>query len=331
MQEFTITETDAGLRLDQWCKRHIPQVPYMLAQKLIRTGGIKVDKRKTDAKARLDAGQTIAIYAALDQDAAAADAPKAAPAPQQASKKKQAEIRRWVIYETKDCIVLNKPPGIAAQGGSGIRDSVDGRLDGLRETPEAERPRLAHRIDRDTSGILLLGKTRAFASRLTEAFRSKQARKLYWALVIGVPDQPIGSIDIPLGKRAHAGGKEKMSVVEDEDGQDALTHYRVVQSFGGRLSWLELMPVTGRTHQLRVHLQAIGNPIYGDGKYAGQGAFVAQPPLERQLHLHARYLEIAGMSPRLQVTAPLPEHMMASWDMLGFHFEDDGVSLLELL
>jgi 23S rRNA pseudouridine955/2504/2580 synthase len=330
MREYTISPADAGLRLDQWCKRSVPELSYALTQKLIRKGDLKINKRKVEQKTRLNAGDIIAIYASFD--APTSPAPHTRPAPKVRIGKKQVlETQRWVIYENNQCIVINKPAGIAVQGGSGVRDCVDTRLDAFIDAG-GERPRLVHRIDRDTSGILVLGKTRESAALLTEAFRDKTARKLYWALVIGVPDQPIGTIDLPLAKRDSGGGIQKMSVVVDRaEGQHALTHYRVIASFGGRLSWLELSPVTGRTHQLRVHLNAIGHPVYGDGKYAGQGAFVAQPALEKQLHLHARYLEINDPACRMRVVAEMPPHMFNSWDTLGFNYADDGVSLLELI
>jgi 23S rRNA pseudouridine955/2504/2580 synthase len=328
MNQFTVNEGDAGLRLDQWCKLHLSMLGYGVTQKLIRKGAIKVEKRKSDAKQRLEAGQVITVYAALDTIPFDTTVAK----PRTVSNKRAREIRDWVIYENDHCFILNKPAGIAVQGGSGVRDCIDDRLPAL-ASESGEKPRLVHRIDRDTSGILALAKTRESATILTDCFRDKSAVKLYWALVVGVPDQPIGTIDLPLGKRDVAGGVQKMSVVvDDEDGQDAVTEYRVVQSFGGRLSWLELRPVTGRTHQLRVHLSAIGHPIYGDGKYGGQAAFVNQPVLDKQLHLHARYLEIRHPKEyRLRVVAEMPYHMEDSWRALGFPPMDHGVSLLELM
>ena len=330
MRTYTITATDAGLRLDQWCKRYVPELSYGLTQKLIRKGELKINKRKADQKTRLADGDIITIYASFDKAELPAEGKRPA-APLRISKKQAEETRRWVIYENDACLVLNKPAGMAVQGGSGVRDCVDTRLDALLDE-NGERPRLVHRIDRDTSGILLLGKSREAAARLTEAFRDKTARKLYWALVVGVPDRPIGTIDLPLAKRDNGGGIQKMSVVVDRSaGQHALTHYRVIASFAGRLSWLELCPVTGRTHQLRVHLNAIGNPIYGDGKYGGASAFVNQPQLEKQLHLHARYLEINDPAYAMRAFAEMPPHMFNSWDILGFAYHDDGVSLLELI
>jgi 23S rRNA pseudouridine955/2504/2580 synthase len=327
MKDYIVAATDAGLRLDQWCKRHVPELSYGLIQKLIRKGDLKINKRKAEQKTRLCEGDVIAIYANFDKQPSIA--PDARPSPKpRLSKKQMEETRRWVIYEDDTCIVLNKPAGMAVQGGSGVRDCIDTRLDALMDDG-GERPKLVHRIDRDTSGILLLAKHRHAAAHLTEAFRGK---KLYWALVVGVPDNPIGMIDLPLAKQDNGGGIQKMAVVVDAaNGQDALTHYRVIASFAGRVSWLELRPVTGRTHQLRVHLNAIGHPIYGDGKYAGQNAFINQPALEKQLHLHARYLEIRDHNHAIRVNAEMPPHMFNSWDALGFDYHDDGVSLLELM
>ncbi len=318
-QTFHVNAADDGLRLDKWCKQHLHSLSYGLTQKLIRKGDIKVDGKKHAANATLDAGQTITVYAVLK------DTPKKhSITPEQAD-----EIRYSVIYENEQCIAINKPAGLPVQGGTNIRDSVDARLDVL-PNENGQRPKLVHRLDRDTSGVLLLGKSRQAAAQLTEAFRDKDTRKIYWALVVGVPDEPIGSIDVPLGKRLHQ-DIEKMSVVADEEqGKDALTHYRVVESERG-VSWLELRPVTGRTHQLRVHLQSIGHPIIGDGKYGGKSVFPSHLKLDKQLHLHSHYIDIHTDSIKLEATAPLPDHMKRSWKTLGFREQDLGVSLLEIL
>ncbi len=186
-----------------------------------------------------------------------------------------------------------------------------------------------HRLDKDTSGILVLAKERHTAKQLTELFRARQTRKRYWALVVGVPDNLIGTISTPLGKRFYQGA-EKMAVVTDEaDGQSALTHYRVIASTQ-HVSWVELYPVTGRTHQLRVHMCSIGHPVYGDGKYGGKDAFISQHSLPSQLHLHSRYLSMPLPERTIKATAPLPAHMEESWHLCGFPMEDHGVSLLEI-
>ncbi len=323
MTLHVIDAQDDGLRLEQWCKRHLPGVPYGLTQKLIRKGAIRVQGAKIGAKDAITTGQTVYVS---DQVNIRPDAPKRTSLPDTTQLE---ALRRMVIQEDARCFVVNKPAGLAVQGGSGLRDSVDARLEAL-QTPGAQRPRLVHRLDKDTSGILLIGKSREDAAFLTKAFRDKATRKLYWALVVGTPKEPVGTIELPLGKRYHD-GKEKMSVVvDDNDGQQALTHYRVVET-SGKLSWVELCPITGRTHQLRVHMAAIGHPIYGDGKYGGRQAFIDHDALSRQLHLHARHLALDEAGYRLRVTAPMPEHMRQAWDALNLPSEDQGVSLLELL
>ncbi|TAE34566.1 MAG: RluA family pseudouridine synthase [Alphaproteobacteria bacterium] len=329
MVHYTVSEDDAGLRLDQWCKKHCPFIPFGALHKLIRKGAIKVDNKKTDASTRLVAHQQIYCSDALLAEQPAS-LPPSAPSLSLAKKK---ETLGWIIKTYPHAFVLNKPAGIAAQGGTGLNDSVDARLDALKGENDV-RPKLVHRIDKDTSGVMIIARTRLAAAELTEAFRAKTTRKRYWALVVGVPDHPIGSINLPLGKRdVHQ--KEKMRVVIDEHtGQEALTHYRVVESWHGLVSWLELFPVTGRTHQLRVHLEHIGHPIVGDGKYGGAFAFptFAQNDvvLAKQLHLHARSINIKSPLGNIHATAPLPEHMQHSWESCGFAPDDHGVSLWEL-
>jgi 23S rRNA pseudouridine955/2504/2580 synthase len=322
---YHVSTDDDGLRLDQWCKKRLPALPYGLMQKLIRKGAIRVDGKKTSAKASLSAGQVVTIPA----DIVPAGNAQAKPPGSFATAKQADALQRCFIHEDAQRVVLNKPAGLAVQGGSQVRDSVDARLQRLAETPES-RLRLTHRLDKDTSGILLLARSRTEAARLTEAFRSRDARKIYWALVVGTPTNPVGVMDVPLGKRYHQ-GREKMSVVVDQDaGQQALTHYRVIASSAcDRFSWVELRPVTGRTHQLRVHMQAMGHPIFGDGKYGGQAAFADGEPLPQQLHLHSRFLDLSQAGINLQVSAPLPAHMQESWHLLGLPDHDDGVSLLE--
>lgn len=319
MNEFEISANDDGLRLDKWCKKHLLSLSYGLTQKLLRKGDIKINGKKASAKDTVHQGDIIKVYATLHHNKSTK--------PRPLTQAQADEIRESVIFEDEQCIAINKPSGLAVQGGTNIKDSVDARLDVL-PNESGERAKLVHRLDRDTSGVLLLGKDRKAAARLTEAFRDKETRKIYWALVMGVPDDPIGEINAPLGKRLHE-NIEKMSVVVDnEEGKDALTHYRVVQAFDHHMCWLELRPITGRTHQLRVHLSAIGHPIVGDGKYGGKSAFPSNVKLDKQLHLHSRSIDIDALD--IHVTAPMPEHMLRSWHMLGFSRKDHGVSLLEI-
>ncbi|NET71209.1 MAG: RluA family pseudouridine synthase [Sphaerospermopsis sp. SIO1G2] len=323
-----ITEQENGLTIAQWCKRHYPGLPHGLVHKLIRKKAISIKGRNITAKTPLYAGEILYVSDQLHDT----DAP-ARPTHQPVISDAQAtELRRMIIHETPYGYVLNKPSGLAVQGGSSIRDSIDARLSAL-DGNHGERPKLVHRLDKDTSGILLIGKDKYAATQLTDAFRHKDAQKTYWALVAGIPASPIGQIDVPLGKRYHQ-GKEKMSVVvDDEAGKDALTHYRIVEtSHDERYSWVELCPITGRTHQLRVHMAAIGHPIIGDYKYGGRQADICfNHHKETRLHLHARALRLHKGDIALDVRAPLPPHMQGSWETLDFPTKDLGVSLWEIL
>jgi 23S rRNA pseudouridine955/2504/2580 synthase len=224
--------------------------------------------------------------------------------------------RSMVIAEDPGAIVLNKPPGLATQGGTGTREHVDGLLGGLVEE-NAPRPKLVHRLDKDTSGVLLVARTARAAAFFSRNFAGRTARKIYWAVVIGVPSIDDGIVDLPLAKQPGTGG-EKMHVDEGEAGQPSRTRYRVIERAGNRAAFVELQPQTGRTHQLRVHMAAIGHPIVGDGKYAGQEAFLTGS-ISRKLHLHARRLRIDHPDGgRIDVTAEPPEHFMATLANLGF-------------
>jgi 23S rRNA pseudouridine955/2504/2580 synthase len=220
-----------------------------------------------------------------------------------------------VLEKTPAAIVLNKPPGLATQGGTKTHSHVDGLLDAF-VTGDGPRPRLVHRLDKDTSGVLLIARTPGSAAFFSKRFSGRSAKKVYWALVVGVPDIAEGLIDAAIAKQPGTGG-EKMHV-DEENGQPAKTKYRVLDRAGNRAAWLELEPLTGRTHQLRVHCAAIGHPIVGDGKYGGQEAFLTGS-ISRKMHLHARRLIIdAPGGGKLDVTAELPEHFAASMEQLGF-------------
>jgi 23S rRNA pseudouridine955/2504/2580 synthase len=232
-------------------------------------------------------------------------------------------LRDAVLYRDDDVIVLNKPPGLAVQGGTGMSDRhLDAMLDALMFERD-DRPRLVHRLDKDTSGVLLLGRTAQATAKLAAAFKSRQARKCYWALVVGVPKIAQGRIDAALAKLPGRAG-EKMAVDED-DGKHAVTYYRIVDSALKRAAWLELEPRTGRTHQLRAHCTLLGTPILGDGKYGAAEAFIAGTGISRKLHLHARALRLphprGGM---LEVVAPLPDHMAGSFEFFGFDAKAAG-------
>jgi 23S rRNA pseudouridine955/2504/2580 synthase len=328
MKIFEIKQTSENLRLDKWIKSELPHITFGMLQKALRNGMVKVNSKKTTHDYRLQTGDNVGIANSLCDN-------ELSPRPAKtksgsASAEQLNEIKEWVIFEDEYLIVLNKPAGIATQGGSGVSDCIDNRLDGLRAEGE-ERPKLVHRIDRDTSGVLLLAKNRNAAAELTETFKNKVVRKIYWAIVAGTPQEQIGTINLSLAKRGVKGGYEKMSVVVDDSGDSAITHFRIIaHNKKYNISWLECMPITGRTHQIRAHLQAIGCPIYGDGKYGGRAAFNERLGLPNQLHLHARFLQLPN-NKKYQFTAPLSEHFKQSFELLDWNESDDAnASLLDL-
>lgn len=320
MRQFTIGEDDDGIRLDRWFKRNLPAIGFATVSRWARTGQVRVDGGRVKPEDRLSAGQVLRVPPGGEVKH------KAPKTRRPLTEDERAEARAMVIRETPSAIVLNKPPGLATQGGSKTTKHIDGLLDAFVEDDETPRPRLVHRLDKDTSGVLLIARTPGSAASYSKRFSGRSARKVYWALVVGVPDVREGTIDAPLAKQPGTGG-EKMHVDED-GGQSAKTRYRLVERAGTRAAWVEMEPLTGRTHQLRVHMAAIGHPIVGDGKYGGQDAFLTGA-ISRKMHLHARRLIIgtpdnaknAGSAGgKLDVTADLPAHFAASMEALGFDF-----------
>ncbi len=318
VRQFTVGEDDDGIRLDRWFKRNLPQVGFATVSRWARTGQIRVDGKRAKPEDRLEAGQVLRVPPGGED---APTARKTAPRVRTLSPEQIAEAHDMVIRETPTAIVLNKPPGLATQGGSKTTKHVDGLLDAFVTDEKTPRPRLVHRLDKDTSGVLLIARTPGSAASFSKRFASRSARKVYWALVVGKPQLSEGVIDAPLAKQPGTGG-EKMHI-DEENGAAAKTRYRVVDSAGQRASWVELEPMTGRTHQLRVHMAAIGHPIVGDGKYGGQDAFLTGA-VSRKMHLHARRLIITepkageGTGGKLDVTAELPPHFAMSMEVLGF-------------
>ncbi|KEO88062.1 pseudouridine synthase [Erythrobacter sp. JL475] len=314
VRQFTIGEDDDGVRVDRWFKRNLPQIGFATISRWARTGQVRVDGKRVKPEDRLQAGQVLRVPPGGEVSGKPQRARRAL------SPEQIAEARAMVIRETPSAIVLNKPPGLATQGGSKTNKHVDGLLDAFVEDEGTPRPRLVHRLDKDTSGVLLVAKTPGSAASYSKRFAGRSARKVYWALVVGVPEVREGTIDAPLAKQPGTGG-EKMHV-DEENGAAAKTRYRVVERAGQKAAWVEMEPLTGRTHQLRVHMAAIGHPIVGDGKYGGQDAFLTGT-ISRKMHLHARRLIIAtpeskGTGGKLDVTADLPEHFAASMEALGF-------------
>src|SRR5205085_6836689 len=260
---------------------------------------------------RIEAGQEIRFPPA---DAAPARAPRAQPRRELLTEDEAQFVREMVIYEDANSFVLNKPPGLATQGGTKTTQHLDRLLDGL--ASDESRPKLVHRLDKDTSGALLVAKTARSAGHFAKAFSGRTARKVYWAIVVGVPETDEGVIDAPLAKQPGTGG-EKMHISE-EHGLPAKTRWRLIDRAGNRAAWVELQPLTGRTHQLRAHMAAIGHPIVGDGTYGGAEAFLTGG-ISRKLHLHARRIRIDGPDgDKIDVTADLPAHFAESLAMLGF-------------
>jgi 23S rRNA pseudouridine955/2504/2580 synthase len=299
----TVATGEAELRLDRWFRRHFPALTHGRLQKLLRTGQVRIDGRRAQAHARLAAGQTIRVPPL-----------GAAPAPSRAQPvvdpKDATFLRSLILVEDRSVIVLNKPEGLAVQGGTGTRRHIDGMLAAL--ASEGERPRLVHRLDRDTSGVLVVARTAEAAAKLTRAFRQHKVDKLYWALVVGRPELAAGIIDQPLAKQ---GGAGRERVEPDEEGRSARTAYRTVARAGKVASWLAMQPLTGRTHQLRAHCAVLGTPILGDRKYGERG--LAGAP--GGLMLHAREIRLphpdGGV---LALTAPLSKTLRAGFAWLGF-------------
>ncbi len=314
VQQIEIKKQDADQRLDRWFKRHFPALGHGRLEKLLRTGQIRLDGKRAKAGDRVEAGQVVRVPP-LGEPIERPEQPQQR-RPRAADDRWLMTLQKSVLYKDDDVLVIDKPAGLAVQGGSGLSTSVDDLLDAL-QFDAPERLRLVHRLDRDTSGVLALARSARAAKHLTEAFRHKDARKIYWAVVVGVPEVRGGRIDAPLQK---AGGKGSERVQVDEEGKRAVTEFAVIEKAGKRAAWLALMPVTGRTHQLRAHCVALGTPILGDGKYAGGAAFLSKDNLARQLHLHARRLRVPHPAGKgwIDVTAPLPEHMRKTWAFFGF-------------
>ena len=312
-----VTDDEATLRLDRWFRRHFPQLSQGAIQKLCRTGQVRVDGRRAETSTRLEPGQVIRIPPLPT----ATPVKKAEPAPFNPAIVR--ELEAMILYQDEQVIVLNKPHGLAVQGGPGISRHLDGLLDGLR-MGSPHRPRLVHRLDRDTSGCLVLARTPGTAAKLAAGFRGRDVMKTYWAVVAGRPVPVEGRIDLPLLRYTGPRGERSVPATrDDDDAQRAVTDYRTLDHAGQKLAWLELSPITGRTHQLRVHCVAIGTPIVGDDKYHepdqnGAGTALVEG-LPDKLHLHARALDLPHPAGgRLIVEAPLPPHMVETFRTLGF-------------
>ena len=315
IRQFTVEPDDDGIRVDRWFKRHLPDASFNIVSRWARTGQLRVDGKRVGPGDRLEAGQQLRVPPA---DTSAATSARPVRKRRELTEDEMEFALGMVIHRDDAALVLNKPAGLATQGGTKTENHVDGLLDALTFGLD-NRPKLVHRLDKDTSGALLIARTSRAAGHFAKAFSSRTARKVYWALVVGVPAIEDGFIDLPIGKQPGSGG-EKMHV-DEKDGQSARTRYRIVERAGNTCAWVELQPYTGRTHQLRVHMAAIGHPIVGDGKYGGKESFLTGT-ISRKMHLHARRIRIdhpAGH--QIDVRADLPPHMKDSFADLGFEIE----------
>ncbi|MGB5905163.1 MAG: RluA family pseudouridine synthase [Xanthobacteraceae bacterium] len=311
VQTVIVTADENNMRVDRFLEHRFPGLSFSHIQRIVRKGELRINGKRADSKDRLEEGQSVRIPPLK------LDAPKIAQV-SEAQQKTLDALKAMTLYEDADVMVLNKPAGLAVQGGSGMTRHVDQMLEAMRDA-KGQKPRLVHRLDRETSGCLLIAKTRFAASALTGAFRHRSARKIYWALVAGVPKPKQGRISTYLAKEEN----EEESIMRiaahgDEGASHAVTYYAVVETSAQKLAWVSLKPVTGRTHQLRAHMAHIDHAIVGDPKYFNKENWQLPGGIQNRLHLLARRIVIPH--PRggvIDATAPLPPHMLQSWNLLG--------------
>jgi len=317
IEKRAVKADDDGVRLDRWLKKYYPALPHALVQKLVRTGQVRIDGGRAKSDARLLTGQEIRVPAHY-----ATPPGQAAPslrAPPGMSKGDRDFIEQMILFENEFVAILNKPFGIAVQGGSKTTRHIDGLLAGMADRFGGERPRLVHRLDRDTTGVLVVAKDRQTAARLGRLFQTRSVQKIYWALTRGVPKPHQGKVEAALVKSSGPDGDRvrKAKPGEQDEAQHATTHYAVIDKVATKIAWVSLKPVTGRQHQLRAHMDLLGTPILGDQKY-GESEPSPVENVENKLHLHARRLAFKDAHLGIiDVTAPLPPHMQRSFDLLG--------------
>ncbi|MDD9841702.1 MAG: RluA family pseudouridine synthase [Alphaproteobacteria bacterium] len=318
VQHIEVKADQAGIRLDRWFKTHFPHIQHGRLEQLLRKGQIRVDGCRAKANIRLTSGQTIRVPPLADSPPAKRK--KTLYAPPQLRQ----EILNNILYKDAHILALNKPAGLAVQGGSKTPMHLDGLLDLLTFDAD-ERPRLVHRLDRDTSGVMVLARTRQAAVFLTKAFAARKIRKIYWGLTLGVPRPAQGDIDLKLIKqRTENGQRMRPANAGEEGGLRAITRFYVMARAGKQFAWTAFMPLTGRTHQIRAHALAIGHPLIGDEKYVLPNS-APYGELPKKLHLHAYALVLphpADTGKSLSLQAPLTGHMAHSWELLGFDIDD---------
>lgn len=322
IEHIKVDADEAGMRVDRWFKSHYPGLGFGPLQKLLRSGQVRVDGGRVKSETRLQPGQMVRV------PPLAVDRNDAAPVTARTMRGQEDGdvLAKILLHEDEKVLVFNKPSGLAVQGGSGVVRSMDSMLEAWRNR-KGEKPRLVHRLDRDTSGVLIVARTRLAAMKLAEAFRHRETQKTYWALVKGVPKKREDKISTWLVKETTIDGDRMRIAKHGEKGADhAVSFYRVVEQAGQTLSWLEMEPYTGRTHQLRVHAAHIGCPIIGDPKYFEADTNWEFPGgIQNRLHLHARRIVIPHPDGgKIDVTAELPPHMRQSWNLLGLSDNSGG-------
>jgi len=323
VQQIEVSAGEADSRLDRWFKRHFPHIAHGRVEKLLRTGQLRVNGKRAKGNYRLSVGELIRVP------------PLPEPSEVKAKRPVSADdvmfMRGLIIHEDGDMFVLNKPHGLAVQGGSKTTRHIDGLLAAL-----GEGCRLVHRLDRDTTGILVIAKSVKAAAWLGKSFQSRKAEKIYWGLTNGIV-KPLegeikgymakGRLDNRFGNK-HM-GKEVMQAVRHgaPGAKHARTLYQTVSQAGQKAGWVVMQPLTGRTHQLRLHMQLLGAPLLGDRRYMTDRP--APSGLDEKLQLHARELSLPRQNGEMiRLTAPLPDHMQAAFDNLGFD-EDHPIAPFE--
>ena len=327
----TVDSDEAGMRLDRWFKLHYSGLAFGQLQKLLRSGQIRINGGRVKSDTRIATGQTVRIPPMLARMDASNSQMSGANTGRHLTSNTIRDrhdvdvLRAMMLFEDDKVFVFNKPAGLAVQGGSGLNRHVDKMLESMR-SKKGEKPRLVHRLDRDTSGVLVVAKTRGAAQALTKSFRHRDTKKTYWAIVKGVPRKKQGGISQYMVKEHTPDGDRMRIARHGERGADhSQTNYRVVENSGTNLCWLELQPITGRTHQLRVHTAHLGHPIIGDSKYFNVENWALPGGIQNRLHLHARNIEIPHPDRGLiNITAPLPQHMLQTFNLLGFEEASAG-------